>query len=109
MSKAEPRNTLPGKSDDKAGDSRPAGDITGDGSGPARKDGHDSSRLCKTTAQRNNVFIGNLSIFTTNEKLQTFLEAKFGKGTVEDVRIMVHPETGRYIIFQTYLTPKKAC
>ena len=97
MSAAEAKNLSPGKSDDKAGDCRPAGDNTGGGSGSTRKDGHDSGRLCKTTAQRNNVFIGNLSIFTTNEKLQTFLEAKFGKGTVEDVRIMVHPETGRYI------------
>merc|ERR1712029_111655 len=41
------------------------------------------------------VFIGNLSLFTDNDKLRAYFEDRFGKGTVEDVRIMFHPETKR--------------
>ncbi len=42
--------------------------------------------------KKRDVFIGNLSLYTTEEKLKAYF-ARFGP--VEDVRIMYHPETKR--------------
>lgn len=38
------------------------------------------------------IFVGNLSLYTTNDSLREFF-AKYG--VVSDVRIMIHPETKR--------------
>ena len=38
------------------------------------------------------IFVGNLSLYTTSDRLKSFFE-KFGK--VVDVRVMLHPETAR--------------
>jgi len=56
------------------------------------------------------VFIGNLSLFTDNAKLREYFESGFGEGSVDDVRIMFHPETGRSrrFGFVTFKTPATA-
>jgi hypothetical protein len=39
------------------------------------------------------IFVGNLSLYTNNERLRSYLEEHGGE--VKDVRIMFHPGTNR--------------
>ena len=45
-----------------------------------------------TRIKKRDIFIGNLSLYTTEDKLRIYF-ARYGP--VEDVRIMYHPETRR--------------
>ena len=46
----------------------------------------------ESSIKRKDVFVGNLSLYTTGEKLRNFF-TKYGE--VENVRIMIHSETRR--------------
>jgi RNA recognition motif-containing protein len=46
----------------------------------------------KNRIKKKDIFVGNLSLYTTNDNLTGYF-SKFGQ--VEDVRIMYHPETRR--------------
>ena len=81
MSKSDAASTMsPGKSEGGSGDRRPAADGKGVSGDHGPEDGKDSGRFAKKQDEqrpRHNVFIGNLSIFTSNQKLKDFFEAKF--------------------------------